>query len=52
MSEGSVAVGEVGGESEKMSERLLVVGEDREGGVEEGVEEWVKEGVEGIILSL
>ncbi len=31
-------VGEVGGESEKMSERwLLVIGEEGEGGVEGGV---------------
>lgn len=38
MSEGSAVVGEVGGESEKMSERwLLVVGEEGEDGVEGGV---------------
>ena len=38
MSEGSAVVGEVGGESENMSERqLLVIGEEGEGGVEGGV---------------
>ena len=30
-------VGELGGESEKMSERWLLVGEEGEGGVEGGV---------------
>ncbi len=37
MSEGSVFEGEDGGESEKISERALLEGDEGEGGIEGGV---------------
>ena len=42
MSEGSVFEGDVGGESEKISERALLVEEEEEGEVEGGVKAMVR----------
>lgn len=44
MSEGSLFEGEEGGESEKMSERALLDGEEGDGGLEGGVKSMVRDG--------